>query len=161
MQEKKVAVSTIESLHLFGLNLIRLFAKNTSGVATKIESKLGLYRFVLFFVIAIWGLWIVSPWWSSFDTTPTFRVMAAFVDEWMWGVLFAFVGIFGLYATGLGAFRASQNAMAFAAILWCVVSGTFIASNIFSTASVIYPSMALLCCVNYYLVELKGALTDD
>jgi hypothetical protein len=136
-------------------------ATGTSSVISEIESRVGLYRSVLFILIAVWGLWLISPLWATFDSTPTYRIMSAFAGEEVWGVVLAATGIVGLASTIGGMMRVSQNLMLMSAVLWFTISGTFMASNFFSTASVVYPTLALLCCINYYLIEVKGALSNE
>lgn len=154
-------MSTVELVRYAGTSILSSVAQKTNALAMQIESKIGLYRSVLFLSLLTWGLWLAFPWWETFRSTPSFRIMGSLADEWVWGCLFVITGLVGMLSTLRGMFRVSQYAMLSSAVLWFTVSGTFIASNFYSTASVIYPVVALLCCINYYLVEVKGALSNE
>lgn len=39
---------------------------------------LGLYT-------VVWGLWIISPWWSVFGAAPLYSAMASIANEYFWG----------------------------------------------------------------------------
>lgn len=46
---------------------------------SRISMILGIYTFV-------WGLWILLPSWSVFDSSPVFEAMNKFMPEHWWGI---------------------------------------------------------------------------
>jgi len=37
--------------------------------------------------LLVWGFWIASPWWTIYDSTPTFRMLSTIAPAWVVGGL--------------------------------------------------------------------------
>ena len=90
-----------------------------------------------------WGVWLVNPSWDSFSSTPTFRSMQAIAPEWVWGtpmLVLSLVHLVGLLADH----SRIRKACTFAnTLLWVFLSAMVWQGNLASTASVVYPVLAL------------------
>jgi nitrate reductase gamma subunit len=52
-------------------------------------------EYVCAFAAILWGLWVVNPFWNTFDPTKSsvFRSMSEVAPEWVWGLVILLIGI--------------------------------------------------------------------
>lgn len=96
-----------------------------------------------------WGLWLLSPWWVAFSSSPTFAVMHSIGPEEFWGALPVVLG--GVLLLGL--FRYSYAARRWAlmglALTWLAFWAALAIGNWKSTATPVYIHLAILCAMCY------------
>lgn len=90
-----------------------------------------------------WGLLVAWPFIDTFSTSPTFTAMAQIAPEWAWGWGGICTGAMQLAALILGTHRLRYLATWLVLVGWLFMACTFVRSNPWSTASVIYPTLAL------------------
>lgn len=52
-----------------------------------LSSPFGVLEMILGIFLLLWGFWILSPWWSSYGSTPSWRVLALISPAWLTGGL--------------------------------------------------------------------------
>lgn len=90
-----------------------------------------------------WGLWVITPSWDAFGSSPTFSAMASIAPELYWGIAVLWLGVSQLIALLLDMRRHRVFFNSIACMLWMGMAATFWFSNYQATASVLYPCIAL------------------
>lgn len=100
-----------------------------------------------------WGLIVLLPV-ATFGTSHTYDAMASLAPEWAWGLAVLLVGILQLLTLLLDwhSWRRHTAFLAFCA--WLFMSVMFIRANAASTATAIYPTMALAAAWAYWRLSL-------
>ena len=91
-----------------------------------------------------WGLWLMSPGWSSFGTSSTFSVMAMVASETVWGLLPTVAGVLLGWASLRGRSRVKRVVLLFLVAYFVFVTFIFALANFGSTAPVTYLHVALM-----------------
>ncbi len=96
-----------------------------------------------------WGVWLISPFWESFPTTPAFRVMAAIAPEWAWGVVMLSIG--GLLIVGLRRvdYPLRRVALLIMALLWMAIWVALLMGNWRGPGTILYIHLSVLCVIAY------------
>lgn len=112
---------------------LRQWATTTHGPAELIAASFAFW----------WGFWIVSPGWTTFGTSPTFRMMALVASEVTWGLLPMVAGVVLGYGSLCGWAVGKQAVLLFLVAYFVFVSVVFGFANIGSTALITYLHIAL------------------
>ncbi len=76
-----------------------------------------------------WGLWLLSPFWDTFTSSPTFLAMAKVAPEDIWGALALALGLTVLGASCLGWKRVEIGALFGLTFGWGLVAVAYILGN--------------------------------
>lgn len=113
------------------------------------ETKTSRSEFGLGLLAFNWGFWLLLPA-DTFGSSHTFSAMAQMAPEWVWGTGFLLVGVlqmhFGTqYIRGGGAYWNTRYRISVAATaVWTFTMMMFARANFWTTATVIYFSIALV-----------------
>lgn len=88
------------------------------------------------------GVFLFLPF-SSFTSSPTLSVMGRWLPEPVWAHLFLWVGMAQFVALASERHRFIRLTATIAAVLWLIVSVSFLYGNPYSTALVTYPMFVL------------------
>lgn len=104
----------------------------------------------------LWGAWIASPHWETFKASPTFNAMAELpLSENMQGGIIFLAGAVQVLGLAYNHLNTRKWGAFIVALIWIYVSTMFIRANITSTASVIYPLLALTAAWAYWRIAVK------
>lgn len=94
-----------------------------------------------------WGMWVGSPWWNVFPSSPTFRVLGTVAPEWVWGMAALWVGIGQLVAVYDNRLIWRYRVSVAAFLLWTFIALLFVLANPSSTATITYGMLALMAAL--------------
>lgn len=91
----------------------------------------------------VWGLWVINPYFNTFDSAPIFGIMRDVAPEPIWGFAFFITGLTGMifFKTELLKIRLATNTMSM--FLFITLSILMGVSDIRNTACPIYGIVAL------------------
>lgn len=105
--------------------------------------------------LLLWGAWIALPYWSVFNTTPTFSAMAGLpVHENVQGFIIMCVGLSVLWGIFTGNKRLRKASIFWSVLIWAFISAMFINANYQSTATITYPMLALSGAWAYWRITV-------
>ncbi len=90
-----------------------------------------------------WGLWIASPGWSSFDSTPTYRGMGLVAPDVVWGGVLMVAAVLLAWASLSGLAGWKQLVLLFLFSYFVFVTVVVGMANISSAAGVAYFHVAV------------------
>lgn len=90
-----------------------------------------------------WGVWIVNPMWSVFQSAPVFSRALEFAPEWAWGSWATACGAIILFAVMTGKFKTLSFALGFAIWHWSTVAGMLWWGDWHNTGGLTYSFIAL------------------
>lgn len=103
----------------------------------------------------LWGVWIASPYWDTFNSTPTFRAMAGLpLPENVQGFLIMCVGLSVLWGIVSGNRKLRKVSIFWSVLIWAFISAMFIDANYQSTATITYPMLALSGAWAYWRITV-------
>ena len=70
----------------------------------------------------LWGLWVVSPFWSVFARASYYSVMASLAPEVLWGIFALFCGGMMMYGAIKRSYRALTNGAGVMFGHWFIIS---------------------------------------
>jgi hypothetical protein len=108
-----------------------------------------------------WGLWVLNPFWDTFGSSISFRVMAAVAAEVAWGCGMTGLGIAQLVVLLMRSRTGRRVAAGIASITWLCISILLMLGNITSTASVIYPLLACSAGWSYLRLSVPDQSSDE
>ncbi len=112
---------------------LRHWATTTHGPAELLAASFAFW----------WGLWVWSPGWAMFQTSPTYALMSILAPDFVWGGVLMAAGA-GLGWCSLRQFSAvKQVVLLFLMGYFVFVTVIFAVSNIGATAPVTYLHVAL------------------
>lgn len=119
---------------------------------------------------ALWGLWLVNPFWTVFSQAGLYSQMAAIMPEWCWGSIAIVAGI-GMV---LGALKGSADTkhpliryrtMTFSAMTgclhWLVIGILYMAGDIFSTGGITSLTFAIYAAYIYVNIRITQGYGRD
>lgn len=118
----------------------RAWAKTINGVSEGIAASFAFW----------WGAWVASPFWATFDSTPTFRVMADLAPAWLWGSLPMAAGLLLLRYSIMGNRTLKQHALLFLVAFFVFVFAVLTLGNPSSTAVPTYLHAAVMYGFMWY-----------
>lgn len=106
-------------------------------------------------IAVAWGLWLLVPWWEVFDVSTSYDAFSV-LPENAWGLIAFLVGAAQL-ASVLSCRRKARRATAMVATgFWCFVVMAFVLGDFRSTATAIYPFIALANMVVFLRLNPAG-----
>lgn len=91
----------------------------------------------------VWGLWLISPWWSVFSTAPVYSALYHWAPEWAWGANAVFCGSI----TAWGALTRRDNSLltgSFVAFIhWFLIALFYFAGDWMNTAGITALTLAI------------------
>lgn len=107
---------------------------------------LGSTSTLLMILISVWGFWIISPWWSSFSSTPTFSVIRS-IDStgFLWGGASMLIGCIYGYSWLSRNTSLMTWCLFVSGFFWLIVSLACAFANFASTAGVTYLVISMIC----------------
>jgi hypothetical protein len=89
-------------------------------------------------VTSIWGVWLLSPFWVVFTSSPTFEFLGKILPEDMWGLITLILGL-AILISGWQKWKIIEIVLAFViTFTWGLITVTFALSNLASTGTPIY-----------------------
>lgn len=147
-------VEKTKGVCVFTINNVLMWYSSAIDSGIRFVTRpMGEYRTVVMLTMFLWGFWIASPWWSSFSVTPTFSLMQKIAGEEVWGLCFMLVPAAALLCRVTGNKAVEQVFALLAASGWVAVACVCAYSNPYSTATVVYPSLALMALVDWKVHE--------
>lgn len=135
MQQEPQQVSRLEQILAPLISQLKTILISSDFIFTEFFNGLCLF---------LWGAWVASPHWDTFNSTPTYDAMAQLpISEDGQGIIIMSVGLIVLFGTFYGQRKLRKYATFWATIIWIFISAMFIVANFFSTATVVYPMLAL------------------
>jgi hypothetical protein len=109
-------------------------------------------EYILGATAVIWGLIVVNPYVDAFNSSITFRAMAAVASETAWGSVFITIGLIGLIATWHYARMTLYRRVAILLNMfaWATLAIFYYMGNPSGTGYVVY---AILAAIDYVLVQ--------
>ena len=89
-----------------------------------------------------WGFWLLLPW-PTFAKSPTFAAMQELAPEWVWGLFICSLGATQLASLIASWWQWRRRSALGMCLVWVFISVMFWRANFSSTASVVYPFIAL------------------
>lgn len=115
---------------------------------------------VLGFYTILWGLWIVSPFWSVFNAAPLYSTLASVSSEVVWGSLAVLAGVCVTY----GAYRPSRVNLQFGsfvgALHWFIIALFYFIADWTSTGGISALAFAVYSGIVWVNVKMNGAYYD-
>lgn len=96
-----------------------------------------------------WGLILLAPW-DTFEVSPSYRIMSFLAPEWVWGCLYLGLGALQSLAMCGNVHRFRLPAASFAMIGWTFAAITFLLSNPYTHAPVLY---GILAFANFWVIQ--------
>ena len=90
---------------------------------------LGIYTIV-------WGLWLISPFWTVFSQAPVYCVMAQIGEEWMWGTVAVVTGGFTIRGALKPNFTNLHLGSFLAALHWLLIAFVYLLGDWTSTGGI-------------------------
>lgn len=109
-----------------------------------LSSTFGILELILGGFLLLFGFWIASPWWSTYNATPAFRTLSVISPAWLTGMLPMLSALLLLFAK-YKKWRKLRNGVLFFLVgyfLFCSI--LFFVSSPASTAWIVYTTMAML-----------------
>lgn len=128
----------------------RLAAQLLKPLNTSIIVVLGFYTI-------IWGLWILSPWWSVFSAAPLYATLASVSSEVVWGALAVLAGVCVTY----GAYHPSRRNLQFGAFVgalhWFIIAIFYFLADWASTGGITALTFAVYSGLVWVNVKMNSA----
>lgn len=84
----------------------------------------------------VWGLWLISPFWTVFTQAPLYCTMAGLAPEWVWGSIAVFFGLI----TTRGALKPSYQNLHWGAwaafVQWFSISIMYLMADFHNTGGI-------------------------
>lgn len=107
--------------------------------------------------VFLWGMWIANPHYDTFSTSTIFNTMSLLpMHEDAQGFIFMLFGLFQMIGLFLNIGRLRRIAAFGIVLIWLFISTMFIISNPASTATVIYPMLALAAIWAYWRITINS-----
>lgn len=107
--------------------------------------------------VFLWGMWIANPHYDTFSTSTIFNTMSLLpMQEDAQGFIFMLFGLFQMIGLFLNIVRLRRIAAFGIVLIWLFISTMFIISNPASTATVIYPMLALAAIWAYWRITINS-----
>lgn len=91
----------------------------------------------------IWGLWVLSPFWDTFQSVRTYHIMSDVAPEWVWGLVMCLSAILNLFAMLRNHSILRRFALSGAVFIWFFISVSAGLSNYASPAAPLYGFVAI------------------
>lgn len=131
------------------LNALRsIFVNLMKPINTTVTVLLGVLTF-------LWGLWVMSPWWSVFGSSTLYARMSEFAPEFAWGAWATVAGFIQLTAALRGNMKFLTQSLEFIAWHWFIVALTMWFGNWQNTGGLTYSVVCLYSVFCYLNVKLN------
>lgn len=95
----------------------------------------------------VWGLWILSPFWTVFSQAPLYAALAHIAAEWVWGAIAVVAGVIISY----GAYKPSYFNLTLgsftAALHWLVIALMYFVGDWSSTGGITSLAFAIYASI--------------
>jgi hypothetical protein len=103
---------------------------------------------------SLWGLWLLSPFWTVFTTGTLYSGLQSFAPEWFWGLFALGCGLAALFTALTDHFPVS--AFTTAALVgwhWLIVGILYLYGDWHNTGGITGIFLAILCAYIYFSVK--------
>lgn len=89
------------------------------------------------------GLWLLNPYWDTFDSTPAYTYIRAQVSESLLGMIIAIIGVLSLYGSYIGSNRVRITSGYLSLLLYLYLALVLGRANFIGLSIPIWGSMAI------------------
>lgn len=122
-----------------GVRIVRTLKYPINTSATIIVA---LYTFM-------WGLWLLTPAWNTFDQAPLYSAMAEASPEWIWGAIAMISGTFMMYGVLKPSFRSLSGSAFTGAVHWGIICVFYLMGDWQNTGGLTAGMVATYCTFVY------------
>lgn len=106
---------------------------------------------------SLWGLWLISPWWSTFGTAPLWSKMSDLAPEWAWGLWSLTAGMLVSYFTAKEKHVEQAQALGFIVFHWFTVGWLMWFGDWRNTGALTYSAISLYAAFLFLNVRINYA----
>lgn len=104
----------------------------------------GSLEVIVYGMSGTWGLWLVSPFWDAFGSTPTFAVMKMLAPAWVWGWVQMLIVAWLIGSSIFEWKRIKRAVLLVMLLLQLLIWSSFLVANFAATAVPTYFGVCLL-----------------
>ena len=119
-------------------------------------SKLRTVEALLGFAAIAVGVWVLVPFWSTFESVPTYAPLVAdSIKEWAWGVIFIGAGALRVWAVLWGGKRAKVLGAICVAFVWVLLTIVSIMGNVEGLGPPLFGALTVSSLVSLYRISAR------
>lgn len=108
---------------------------------------------ILGFYTFLWGVWLVVPFWSVFESATLYSTMAWIAPEWVWGLIAIATGLVMIHGVLKNAFKELLRAAHVGFFHWLMISILYFEADYQNTGGITALMLAVYCA--FIFVNIK------
>jgi len=107
----------------------------------------------------VWGFWVANPVWEVFSHAILYSKMAAFMPEWVWGLVAIVMGSITIYGAVKRNYAALVRGAATSGFYWLIVCVFYFAGDWASTGGI--TSLVFAVYAAFIYLNIRVNFKDD
>jgi hypothetical protein len=108
--------------------------------------------------IFLWGLWVMSPFWDTFDSGTVYGNLSKLAPESFWGAIAFIIGFLTLKNAWRLKAEGIKNSALFAFYFWLVLALLYFASDTRSVHPIVNFHLAIYNAYVYLTTKINGCI---
>src|SRR6478752_4664055 len=103
----------------------------------------------------VWGLWIVSPFWTVFSQAPLYSAMAGIASESFWGITAIVAGLITVHGSLKPRYKNIQVGALIAFFHWFIIGALYLIGDWQNTGGITAMTFAIYSAIVWVNVKVN------